>query len=198
MFYPNGIMIQQTNFWSRTLPSKERFFPYAGLNAFLDTPLLMFPFDSEARALHEEFQDGLKYIKMNSKSWLEFEIFHDVEFLRRYIKKCLELEIPIQLLFIESEFDKPLWNSAIPKTTLIGYEFCSSPFDCQIITDLFFYKPFAKHTSLLNEHGLFDSYEQCVSFAKDYEIAFANGEIGDGDADNYIFKLSRLDYNTIL
>lgn len=79
----------------------------------------------------------------------------------------------------------------VPNLRFMGYEFCSTPLDCQIITDLAFHNPFAeKYVPLLNQYGLFDKLEDCEAFKRDYEQAFVAGEVGDGDATNVIYRLS--------
>ena len=184
-FYPNGILLQPIDSPSTYLHNLK--FQYQGLDAYGTMPLCGYSSDVEARCLHEEYYDWLFDAEIGQKT----EVFYSLPFLRRYLRKCKELHIQTRLVFVESEFCKPLWEGPVPNLRFMGYEFCSTPFDCQIITDLAFHKPFAeKYVPLLNQYGLFGKLEDCEAFKLDYEQAFAAGEVGDGDATNMIYRLS--------
>lgn len=105
---------------------------------------------------------------------------------------CRENAIDIRNLFIESCYSDELWNGVIPKTTFLGFEYCTIPFDCQIVTDMEWYEPFHLFRSKLNANGLFDSYEDAVEFKRAYDDAVKKNEVGDDNPPCFIFKISEL------
>ena len=183
MWYPNGILVQGLN--DKTSFIKN--FPYAGMNAYYSFPLLC-QTDRESRELTKQQQ----LPKTHDYRYVLYEFIKDADLYQRYIKKCAELQISIRSLFIESNYDGEIWNGPLPAMKLLGYEYCPFPVDEQIITDLDWYKGFSKFWSKLNENGLFDTCEDLQSFVEAYAQAFLANEVGDGDADMYVCKVSIL------
>ncbi|MBR6801372.1 MAG: hypothetical protein IKM61_06445 [Eubacteriaceae bacterium] len=126
------------------------------------------------------------------------EFVSDYGLLKRYVMECVKREIGVRILFAESEYSEETYNGDLPVKEFLGYEYCPVPIDCQIITDLDLYEPFWKYHRLLNRSGLFDSYEEVISFAEEYCSEFDKGNIGDGEIDAYIFKVYEIDVKNIL
>ena len=176
----NGILVQDINEPTRFVKR----FKYLGINAFWQFPLRWID-DREARELTKE--QSSKEVAENSYVSLEF--ISNSFLYQRYIKKCKELKLSFRVLFIQSSYEIEVWEENLPNLNFLGYEYCSIPLDEQIITDMDWYEPFTVHVKKLNEYGLFNTYDDALQFADDYNNAFRTGEIGDGDADNYIIKI---------
>ncbi len=94
---------------------------------------------------------------------------------------------------IASDYDMEIWQEPLPPMRFLGYEYSPMPLDVQIISDIEWHKPFETYRQLLNEHGLFSSYEHAVEFAKVYQSVAAMGEVGDGLEDAYICRVSEVE-----
>ena len=180
MWNPNGILVQGLN--DRTNFVKN--FPYTGMNAFYSFPLLDRK-DPECRELTWQQQ----FSKTNG-NLLVSELITDADFYQRYINKCAELQIPVRSLFIESSYSLEIWNDPLPDMELMGYEYCPMPVDEQIITDMDWYQGFSRFWPMLNAYGLFNTVEDVKGFVEAYNCAYLADEVGDGEADMYICRVS--------
>lgn len=181
--YNNGILIQATN--EPTAIVKN--FIYSGINAFWNFPLTWVN-DLESRRLTKEQQSK----EIEPSIFMNLEFISNEDLYKRYIVKCKSLGLECRVLFIQSMYEQETWVGEIPNMEFLGYEYCPIPIDDQIITDLDWYKPFREHIVKLNEHGLFKTYDDANNFSLDYNIAFNNGKIGDGEANNYICKVFKV------
>lgn len=183
MWNANGILIQGLNDKTNFINN----FSYQGVNAYFQYPLTYIN-DSESRGLTNEQQS--KMISNNLYQILEF--ISDSDLYVRYLKKCNEMKIEIRTLFVESEYLDEIWKGELPKMKFLGYEYCPIPIDEQVITDMDWYEPFSIFWNKLNEYGLFNSYEDALEFAKVYDKAVENAEVGDGEIDTYICRISQV------
>lgn len=183
MWNANGILIQglsdETNYVKNFL--------YRGINAYFQYPLTYIS-DSESRTLTNEQQS--KKVSDNLSIMLEF--ISDYDLYTRYLKKCNEMQIKVRVLFIESEYADEVWQGEIPKKKFLGYEYCPIPIDEQIVTDMDWHKPFSDYWGKLNEYGLFELYEDVLEFAKEYNKVVEVGNIGDGEMEAYICRVSQV------
>lgn len=166
---------------------------YLGLSARHSDPLMALP-DRESRELSKE----ATWREVSPGMYQMLEFISDPKILLRYLRACREREIPIRLLFAESNYDQEVWTGPdIPKQC-IGFEYSPVPIDNQIIGDLCccdFLAPFRKQ---LNSYGLFFTQEEATRFKNAYDRAFAVGEIGDGDMETHIFCLYEVDPEDVL
>lgn len=183
MWRPNGVLIQDLEKPTNYVKN----FPYQGSNAYFQYPLANIA-DLQCRAL----TDAQQFRKLSENEYLNLEFISDYDLYQRYVDKCNALQIKIRALFIESAYSDEIWNAELPKMQLLGYEYCPIPIDEQVITDMDWYTPFSMYWKKLNEYGLFDSYTDALAFADAYKQATHNGEVGDGDVDLFICRVSRV------
>ena len=110
---------------------------------------------------------------------------------------CKDMNIETRVLFIESDYSYEEWSEAIPETDFLGYEYCPIPIDDQIITDLDWYEPFLKFRDKLNENGLFNTYNEALEFKIAYDLAYDSKEIGDGEINAFICRVSELSQENV-
>jgi len=183
MWKSNGILIQGLHQKNDIVNN----FQYWGMNAYYQFPLLGIA-DSECRKLSDE----QLHTQIAGKRHLCLEFISSFELYERYIKKCHQLQIEIRVLFIESSYQNEIWNGPQLPMEFLGYEYCPIPIDDQIITDMNWYKPFSKYWRRLNQYGLFSSFEDVNEFVMNYTREFEAGNVGDGEADNYICRVSQI------
>lgn len=181
--YPNGILIQGLNNPTNFITAID----YRGASAYYQYPLSCIRQD-ECKSISNE----ISYRKEKDELYVVLEFISNMDLASRYAKMCHKYEIPIRTLFIESEYIDEMWHDPIPQGTFLGFEYCTIPFDSQIITDFDWYQPFRKFYSKLNHNGLFHSYADVQEFKQAYDKALKNDEIGDGDMDAYICRISEL------
>lgn len=179
----NGILIQGLNEKNNIIKN----FKYEGINAYHQFPLSSY-IDSECMRLTRE----------QCSREIENDLFISLEFIssrslyERYLTKCVQMELPVRALLVESDYDTEIWEGTLPPVRLLGYEYCPIPIDNQIVTDMDWYKPFAEYRSKLNEYGLFCTYEDIADFVNDYKKAMDADEIGDGEIDAFICRVSQV------
>ena len=183
MWNANGILIQGIN--DKTNYVKN--FSYEGINAYFQYPLVSVN-DVESRKLTNAQQSK----KISENLYLSQEFISDTDLYKRYFEKCNELQIKVRVLFIESGYSEEIWEEKLPQMNFLGYEYCPIPIDEQIITDMDWYTPFSCYWDKLNEYGLFDSYDDVLSFVREYNKAMNDGVIGDGEMDAYICRISQI------
>ena len=182
----NGILVQGLNDKNNYVKS----FPYQGINAYFQFPLTWLQDEVSQKLTKEQLS------KQVDDYWsVSQEFISDPDLYGRYIKHCAAMNVPIRALFIESDYADEIWASALPKMEFMGYEYSPIPFDDQVSTDMEWYQPFFKFRNLLNEFGLFRSYEDAERFVKFYNEEFLARRIGDGEMDAYICKVSRICLN---
>ena len=162
-------------------------FVYNGINAFFQYPLTSIN-NPECRKLTDE--QCSKKITDNQYQSLEF--ISDLDLLKRYVDCCLKHNINIRILFVESCYLYEEWKEPLLETVFLGYEYCPIPIDEQIISDLDWYKPFSRFWYKLNKNGLFNTYDEVLDFKNTYDLAWRNNEIGDGEMDAFICKVSEI------
>lgn len=160
---------------------------YCGLSSRTLYPLSVLP-DRESQKLSEK----ISWCAISEQIVTPLEFISDSSLLFRYIVECQRHNIPIRLLFVESDYAQEVWTAPIPPMKCIGYEYNTIPLDSQIITDLAWYGPFSAFLKHTNPYGLFPSMEEVRSFKNAYDQAFAQGEIGDGGMETHIFRLSEV------
>lgn len=177
----NGIVVQGLNDKTNCIQT----FPYHGIHAYFEFPLMCLK-DEESKKLTDEQQ-----VKRIDGYWSLYpEFISEPDLYHRYIKYCAAMHVPIRALFIESDYADEIWTGALPKTEFMGYEYCPIPIDNQVATDMDWYEPFFKFRKLLNEFGLFRTYEDAEKFVKFYQEEFLAERIGDGEMDAYICRVS--------
>lgn len=180
---PNGIIIQQL-----TNPGRYSFsFPYNGVNAFHQYPLCGIH-DPECLALTKEVFSK----ETNDGYYIQTEFMSSMELVNRYLRCCKKHRIPVRALFIESDYTDEIWTDTIPDMKFLGFEYCSLPFDNQIITDMDWSPCLSGFRSKLNANGLFDSFADAEAFREAYLKRMSEGMIGDGDMDAYIMRVSEV------
>lgn len=175
----NGFLIQElenSNYIAR------RFF-YLGINAFHHYPLSNVN-DNQCREITEKQQ-----IKKCEDGYQILEFISDESLLEQYILCCNERKINIRILFVESDYPCEIWKGRSFDTEFLGYEYCPMPIDEQIISDLDLCPYFENFRSILNNYGLFNTYNEALNFKRAYESALKQGIVGDGEADAYICKV---------
>jgi len=181
----NGVLVQGLH--EKTSFIKN--FAYGGIHAYFSFPLIG-KLDKECRKLTSE--QMWKQVSENEMLYLYRELISDGALLERYLKKCGEMGIDVRALFVESGYPNEIWQEEKPPMRFLGYEYCPFPIDEQIITNLDWYEPFAKFREMLNEYGLFNSYGDALAFVEAYRKAESDGEIGDGEIEAHICKVSEL------
>ncbi|MBR3917660.1 MAG: hypothetical protein IKJ59_02865 [Clostridia bacterium] len=176
----NGALVQSlekpTNFIKR--------FNYLGINAYHQDPLIVYN-EHECRELTNEQQ----MVHALQSPILCSEFISNADLLNRYLKKCKELGIDTRVLFVESDYCHELWKDDLPQMIFLGFEYCAIPIDEQIITDIDWYPEFFKYHKMLNEYGLFNTYQEAKEFSLEYAQECLLNHIGDGEIDSYICKV---------
>ena len=166
---------------------------YLGLSARNSDPLFSLP-DRESR----ELSKASTWLEVSPGMYQMLEFISDPDILLRYLKACREREIPVRLLFAQSDYSQEVWTGPdIPKQC-IGFEYSPIPIDNQIIGDLCCVEPLAPFRKRLNSYGLFFTQEEAARFKNAYDRAFAAGEIGDGDMEAHIFCLYEVNPEDVL
>ena len=189
----NGFLVQHLNDCPHGVENKIHTCEYNGLSARNSNPLSMFS-DRESQELSKEAE----WRVISEHKYALKEFISDPDILIRYIKTCQKRNIPIRLLFVESDYNEEVWRGPeIPKRFL-GYEYNTIPIDNQIITDFSWYRPLSPFIKHVNPWGLFSSLDDVMRFKNAYDSAFENGEIGDGDMETHIFCLFDVQLDDLL
>lgn len=183
MWNKNGILIQDVTDFRDVIKN----FKYLGINAFYSYPL-SFIENFQCRKLTLKQQSR----KITENQYQSLEFISDKQLFEQYMKTCYEHKIDIRVLFIESAYTDEIWEEPLPCRKFLGYEYCPIPIDDQIITDIDWYPPFAEYWTRLNEYGLFNTFDEANAFKNRYDVAFNNDEIGDGEMDAYICRVSEV------
>lgn len=183
MWNANGILVQGLNDKTKYIKN----FTYEGINAYFQYPLTG-ENDNESRRLTNEQQSK----EISNNQYVSLEFISNFDLYERYLRRCMELQIKIRVLFIESEYSSEIWREDLPSMKFLGYEYCPIPVDEQVITDMDWYEPFSKYWEKLNKYGLFDTYADVIEFVKEYNQAIENEKIGDGEMDAYICRVSQV------
>ena len=184
VIFQNGFLVQHRYALPYGMEEIFNACGYLGLSARNSDPLFSLP-DRESR----ELSKAANWREVSPGMYQMLEFISDPDILLRYLKACREREIPLRLLFAQSDCDQEVWTGPdIPKQC-IGFEYSPIPIDDQIIGDLCCVEPLAPFLKRLNSYGLFFTREEAAQFKNAYDRAFAAGEIGDGDMEAYIFCL---------
>lgn len=193
VFCRNGFLVQHLYDTPYGMETTTRTCGYLGLSARKSNPLSVLS-DEESRELSREAE----WRDVSAQEAILLEFISDPGILLRYVKVCQKKNIPIRLLFVESDYDGEVWiGPDIPKQFL-GYEYNTIPIDNQIITDLSWYAPLAPFLNRLNRWGLFSALNEVTEFKDAYNKAFAQDEIGDGNMETHIFRLYEVQTDDIL
>lgn len=187
----NGVVVQDISAPAFSLSNFNG--KYLGINSFWTNPLAQIN-DVYCKKISEE----VFHKKDHEGCYTLLEFISDPNLLFNYISKCKELNIEARVLQVESDYEHEKCEYNFPVAKLIGYEFCEIPFDSQIITDFDWYTPFHQFYKLLNEYGLFNSFEDVILFKNAYENEFQSGKIGDGEIDTFICKVSEIDIDAFI
>lgn len=179
----NGILIQGLNEKNNIIKN----FKYEGINAYHQFPLSSC-IDGECMRLTREQRSR----ETEKEQFISMEFISSRSLYDRYLARCSQMELPVRALLVESDYDTEIWEGALPPARFLGYEYCPIPIDNQIVTDMDWYKPFAKYRSSLNEYGLFYTYEDIAAFVNDYQKAMNANEIGDGEMAAFICRVSQV------
>jgi hypothetical protein len=182
--YKNGFLVQHLYDIPYGMAHAINTCAYNGLSARNTNPLSL-SLDPKGRKLSEEAQ----WLRITEQKYVMLEFISNPSILLRYIRICQKFNIPIRLLFVESDYSGEVWvGPDIPKKFL-GYEYNTIPIDDQIINDLCWYDQLSSFLERVNSCGLFASLNDVVLFKNAYDQAFEQGEIGDGDMETHIFCL---------
>ena len=182
--FQNGFLVQGLYEIPRVMEDIIDAWGYLGLSARHSDPLMDLT-DRESRELSREAT--WREVSPGMCQMLEF--ISDPDILLRYLKACREREIPLRLLFAQSDYSQEVWTGPDVLKRCIGFEYSPVPIDNQIIGDLYYCEFLAPFLKRLNSHGLFFTREEAAAFKNAYDRAFAAGIIGDGDMETYIFCL---------
>lgn len=188
---PNGFVLQRTDAPSYTVLHNIKAFSYHGLDAYSIQPLDRLDnilHDREAYSLCQEACS----LKVAENTYVLREFFCDPDLLTRYIHACQKRAVPIRALFVESDYARERWHGPRPNGELWGFSYNTIPFDDQIVTDLYWYAPLFRFWPMLNAHGLFTTQADVLAFKTAYDRAFDAGEIGDGEMETHIFRLTEV------
>lgn len=195
-FHPNGFVIQNKDLPLKSIQLKN-IKNYSGIIAFLDSPLLTYRNDPKYTALQDEAMFGVT----DDGDLKELSFISNSNLLKRYLDKCIELNIPLRILFAESDYSDEIWNEPLPPMKFIGYEYLECPFDIFLISVFDYYEYFQKHWKKLNEYGLFQTLEDVLAFKEDFDKALGNEvpcEEDDKDMKTYIFRISEVNLDQLL
>lgn len=157
---------------------------YNGLSARNSNPLSVLS-DRESNKLSREAE----WRMTSDQKYMSLEFISEPSILFRYIKACQNYDIPIRILFVESDYCEEEWTGIdIPKRFL-GYEYNTIPMDNQIITDFSWHPLLLPFWERVNSWGLFPSMFDVTLFKNAYDLLFDQKVIGDGDVNTYIFCL---------
>ena len=189
----NGFLVQHLYDQPYGMENIMNICGYNGLSARNSNPLSVLA-DRESQELSREAQ----WRMLSEQEYELLEFISDPDVLLRYIKACRKHNIPIRLLFVESDYGGEVWTGPdIPKRFL-GYEYNTIPIDNQIITDFFWYPPLSPFWEQVNSRGLFPSVDDVMLFKNAYNKAFDQGAIGDGDMQTHIFCLFEVQPEDVL
>ena len=183
----NGYLIQNINHKMPFMAYMPQGTRYEGMTAFDIWPLL-----GVKGRRYEELSD-LQMFKCVSQGWyIEKEFVTDMGLFTEYLAACSELGISTRVLLIESDYmdERLSVKNPFRITEVLGYEYCPIPLDCQIITDIYYFRPFRKYKKKLNTHGLFDDYETVRRFKEKYDSLSSKRIVGDDLEEAYIFRVS--------
>ena len=186
--FQNGFLVQGLYEIPRVMEEVIHACGYLGLSARHSDPLMALT-DRESRELSRE----ATWREVSPGMYQMLEFISDPDILLRYLKACREREIPVRLLFAESDCDQEVWTGPDVPKRCIGFEYSPIPIDDQIIGDLYYCEFLAPFLKRLNSYGLFFTREEAAQFKNAYDRAFTAGEIGDGDMETHIFCLYEVD-----
>ena len=190
MKYKNGAIVQQLTFPTNYLNLDEK--RYLGINAFYDDPLMSLTDD-----VSQKLSDEISFRKTDENLYQQTFFISNQDLLRRYTAACKEKNIPIRVLFVESDYEHERWSGELPKMMFIGYEYCEIPFDNQIITDFDWYEPLSRFKKMLNRYGLFDTLQGVMDYKGKYDREFDAGNVGDGEFIAFICKIYEVDIDNL-
>lgn len=179
----NGFIVQEISAPTGAVKN----FHYAGINAFHSYPLSE-RYDAKSRHL----TDRVFSHKIAEGRFQILEFISNQNLLAQYTALCKAYSIPIRLLFVESTFGREIWADNYPSGNILGYEYCPVPLDEQIITDIDWYHPFSRYWEKLNQYGLFSTFDDAREFKTSYDNALKRREIGDGEMEAYIFRVTEV------
>lgn len=191
--FQNGFLVQGLYEIPRVMEEVIHACGYLGLSARHSDPLMALT-DRESRELSRE----ATWREVSPGMYQMLEFISDPDILLRYLKACREREIPVRLLFAESDCDQEVWTGPDVPKRCIGFEYSPIPIDDQIIGDLYYCEFLAPFLKRLNSYGLFFTQEEAAAFKNAYDQAFAEGIIGDGDMETHIFCLYEVDPEDVL
>ena len=87
---------------------------------------------------------------------------------------------------------KGVKNENVTKYRYALVESDAMPVDEQIITDMDWYQGFSRFWPMLNAYGLFNTVEDVKGFVEAYNRAYLADEVGDGEADVFICRVSKV------
>ena len=189
--YNNGILIQDTMRSSAMMRVYNEINPiglnkYNGVHKHIIAPFHCYNTDSSFDIINREIMfskpdnDGLSQ---------KYEFIHNSTLTRRYIALCHEHGIIMRYLFIQSEYNNEIWDSAVPDGEFLGYEVCEIPLDFYTYSDIFCNARYNNYIQILNKNGLFSSENDAADFKRKYERDLVAGIVGDGDVNLYVCKL---------
>ena len=193
LYYQNGFLVQHLYDVPNGMEKTIETCGYNGLCARNSNPLSKCT-DQESRKLSH----AAEWQKTPDKMFVSLEFISDPGILFQYIQACRVRNIPIRLLFIESDYSEEVWTGPEMPKNFLGYEYNTIPIDNQIITDISWYTPFSVFRKGLNSWGLFPTMDDALLFKSAYDRAMAQGEIGDGEMETHIFCLFEVRIEDVL
>jgi len=141
------------------------------------------------------------YVDENDITHYYLDVIPTYDLLKRSVNHYLHFNIPIRILFIESEFDKPEWVGYIPKMKFIGYELGSSEItDPTMIYEIehCVHPEFEKFANKLNENGLFNEYETISEYENIRNRLLSEGVDIENENPYYIMRISEINISDIV
>ena len=191
--YRNGILIQGKNKLNKIIIDKEPENWYCGMHRFYDDPLLHV---SDVECIDIQRERMFELADTNPEICNQF--ISNLSLAKRYISKCIELQLDVRVLFIESQYPYEIWNDEIPELVCLGYEVTEIPLGIMTLYDLFYDPRFEQYKNQLNEHGLFSNEIDAHNFMNTYKPLLELGVVGDGNVDLYVCRVYEVQSKDLL
>jgi len=201
--YKNGVIIQDTSQNESQLFYTIKNKNYNGICRY-PYDVICSNLDTVSLGLNEEISElNINwYVDENNTTHYYLDVIPTYDLFMRSVKHYLQLNIPIRILFIESEFDKPEWVGSVPKMNFLGYEYgsCEISRDPTMVYELEnnIHPKFKNITKKLNKYFLFENYENILEYVKIRNDLISEGFGLENENPYYIMRISEININDIV
>ena len=197
ILHKNGLIVQDL----RNKIDTRQDMPYCGIASYMGEPLYLLK-DEISKELSKTISSLVSYlywVDQNGTLCDLLEVIPKYDLAIKYIKHCREdFDIPIRLLFVESECPMPTWEGPLFPMTCLGYEMGSSEIDDPtMIYEIAncVHPEFERFQNRLNNNGIFDDYETISEYMSIRKKLLLEGVDIENDNTYYIMKISEIDTN---